>query len=105
MNRPRRIAFVLAAIATYQLSSALAQQPANSIRQRPRLPGMGDGGTVLLPNQWSLKPAGKQIKLGDFPVQIALHPSERWAAVLHTGYGDHLPRPGRQTTLCQRRRG
>src|ERR1700761_4079078 len=55
-----------------------------------RLPGMGDEGTILLPNQWSLKPAGKQIKLGDFPVQIALHPKEnRWAAVLHAGYGDH----------------
>src|ERR1700756_4514749 len=50
---------------------------------------MSDEGMILLPNQWSLKPAGKQIKLGDFPVQIVLHPSERWAAVLHAGYGDH----------------
>ncbi|MGH7135874.1 MAG: beta-propeller fold lactonase family protein, partial [Pirellulales bacterium] len=45
--------------------------------------------TIVLPNQWSLKPVGKQIKMGDFPVQVALHPKERWAAVLHAGYGDH----------------
>ena len=44
---------------------------------------------LLLPNQWSLKPAGKQIKLGDFPVQIVLHPKQPFAAVLHAGYGDH----------------
>src|SRR5207253_309534 len=53
------------------------------------LPGVKDGGTVLLPNGWSLKPAGKQVALGDFPVNMALHPSGEWLAVLHAGYGDH----------------
>jgi DNA-binding beta-propeller fold protein YncE len=76
-------------VAPALISSALAQSPDAAKQKRPRLPGMDEGGTVLLPNQWSLKPAGKQIKLGDFPVQIVLHPSERWAAVLHAGYGDH----------------
>jgi YVTN family beta-propeller protein len=42
-----------------------------------------------LPNQWSLRPAGKQLVLGDFPVNLALHPSGKWLAVLHAGYGDH----------------
>ena len=37
---------------------------------------------MLLPNQWSLRPAGKQLELGVFPVNIALHPSGRWLAVL-----------------------
>ncbi len=32
-----------------------------------RLPGMQAGGQMLLPTQWSLKPAGKQLALGDFP--------------------------------------
>jgi DNA-binding beta-propeller fold protein YncE len=50
---------------------------------------MQAGGTVLLPNQWSLRPAGKQLQLGVFPVNIALHPSGRWLAVLHAGYGEH----------------
>lgn len=54
-----------------------------------RLPGMQRGGSVLLPNQWSLRPAGKQIKMGDFPVNIALHPSGLYAAILHSGYGEH----------------
>jgi hypothetical protein len=44
---------------------------------------------VLLPNQWSLRPAGKQIALGDFPVNLALHPSGRWIAVPHAGYGEY----------------
>lgn len=53
------------------------------------LPGYQANGQVLLPTQWSLQPAGKQIKLGDFPVNIALHPSGRWAAVLHAGFQEH----------------
>ncbi len=53
------------------------------------LPGLRPDGSVLLPNQWSLRPAGKQIALGDFPVNIALHPAGRFAAVLHSGHGRH----------------
>ena len=53
------------------------------------LPGVQAGGSVLLPNQWSLHPAGKQVPLGDFPVNLALHPGGRWLAVLHAGYGEH----------------
>jgi DNA-binding beta-propeller fold protein YncE len=44
---------------------------------------------MLLPNLWSLRPVGKQVPLGDFPVNIALHPSGKWAAILHSGYGEH----------------
>jgi DNA-binding beta-propeller fold protein YncE len=32
---------------------------------------------------------GDQIPLGDFPVNIALHPDGRYAAILHAGYGQH----------------
>src|SRR5262249_59718063 len=53
------------------------------------LPGLQRGGKILLPNQWSLQPAGKQMALGDFPVNLALHPSGKWLAVLHCGYGEH----------------
>ncbi|HVM48576.1 MAG TPA: beta-propeller fold lactonase family protein [Candidatus Acidoferrum sp.] len=53
------------------------------------LPGPRPDGSVLLPNQWSLRPAGTQVPLGDFPVNIAVHPSGRFAAVLHSGYGPH----------------
>lgn len=63
--------------------------PTKTAARARRLPGVHDAGEILLPNQWSLRPAGKQIKLGDFPVQIALHPSSPWAAILHAGYGEH----------------
>src|SRR4051794_39751087 len=53
------------------------------------LPGLTREGSVLLPNGWSLKPAGKQTRLGDLPVLIAVHPTEPVLAVLHAGYGEH----------------
>jgi sugar lactone lactonase YvrE len=53
------------------------------------LPGVQASGAVLLPNQWSLRPAGRQLELGDFPVNMALHPNRRWLAVLHAGYSRH----------------
>jgi YVTN family beta-propeller protein len=52
-------------------------------------PGPQPDGSVLLPNQWSLRPAGSQVELGDFPVNIAMHPSGRFAALLHCGYSRH----------------
>ena len=53
------------------------------------LPGLRRDGFVQLPNQWSLKPAGRHIELGDFPVNIAIHPTGEFAAVLCAGYREH----------------
>jgi DNA-binding beta-propeller fold protein YncE len=53
------------------------------------LPGLEPDGTVRLPNQWALRPAGKQLELGDFPVNLVLHPSGDWLAALHAGFGTH----------------
>src|SRR5262245_34395735 len=64
-----------------------AQEPAP--RSRPVLPGLQPNGSTLLPNQWSLRPVGQQISVGDFPVCLAFHPSGKFLAVLHAGYGDH----------------
>jgi YVTN family beta-propeller protein len=52
-------------------------------------PGLTRDGSVLLPNGWSLQPAGRQAKLGDLPVQVALHPTAAILAILHAGYGEH----------------
>lgn len=52
-------------------------------------PGRQPDGSMLLPNQWSLRPAGTSVELGDFPVNIALSPDGRYAAVLHCGYSQH----------------
>src|SRR6185436_5357073 len=51
------------------------------------VPGPTGDGAVRLPTQWFLRPAGKQLLLGDFPVNIALHPAGKFAAVLHCGHG------------------
>jgi DNA-binding beta-propeller fold protein YncE len=53
------------------------------------LPGAKPDGSVLLPNQWSLRPVGKQVELADFPINVAVHPGGRFAAVLHSGYSAH----------------
>lgn len=67
-----------------------ARGPANAAaRTERKLPGMQPGGSTLLPSQWSLKPSGKHISLGDYPVNMAFHPKEDFIAVLHAGYGEH----------------
>jgi YVTN family beta-propeller protein len=43
---------------------------------------------VTLPNYWSLTPVGKQLPLGDLPLNIALSPSKKFAAVTNNGQSD-----------------
>ena len=40
---------------------------------------------VLLPNGWSLSPAGRSIPLGDLPLNIAVSSSKKWMAVTNNG--------------------
>ena len=100
----------LLGIARWQRKSSSDERPSHAplllrsapfVRQRRRsgaeidkdkkkpitLPGVEADGAVRLPNSWSIKPAGKQIELGDFPISIAMN--SNIAAVLHAGYGDH----------------
>ena len=65
------------------LSTAALPQPETAV------PGFRADGSVLLPNQWSLRPVGVQVAVGDFPENIAIHPKGEFAAVLHCGYGPH----------------
>lgn len=53
------------------------------------VPGLQPDRTVLLPAQWSIKPAGEHIELGDTPTNIAMHPTEPSAAIVHCGQGEH----------------
>ncbi len=53
------------------------------------LPGINLDGSIQLPNQWQLRPAGRAIEVGDFPVNMAIHPSGQFLAVLHAGYREH----------------
>ena len=89
-----------------------------SAREPVRLPGMTASGRVLLPNQWSLHPAGRQLPLGDLPLNMAFSPDGRYLAVTHGGYGaneiiiTHIPaaenssgaqiaRQQRESVLCR----
>ena len=42
---------------------------------------------VLLPNGWSLTPAGRSLDLGDLPLNIAVSSSKKWMAVTNNGQG------------------
>src|SRR5947209_7037777 len=64
--------------------SAPASQP-YSPAGGTNLPGKRPDGSVLLLDQWSRPPAGAQIDLRDFPVNLAVHPAGRFVAVLHSG--------------------
>ncbi|MBS1604937.1 MAG: bifunctional YncE family protein/alkaline phosphatase family protein [Bacteroidetes bacterium] len=44
-----------------------------------------EGRRVRLPNGWSLTPVGKSLPLGDLPLNIAVSPSGRFAAVTNNG--------------------
>jgi DNA-binding beta-propeller fold protein YncE/phospholipase C len=66
-----------------------AKDAAASVPLDRVLPGLRKDGSVQLPNQWSLRPAGRQLELGDFPVNIAFHPTGEFAAVLCAGYRTH----------------
>ena len=56
-------------------------------------PGQTSDGRVRLPNGWFLSPAGKQVKVGDFPMGLAISPDGKLAAVTHSGayYGAAEP--------------
>ncbi len=43
----------------------------------------------LLPNGWTLTPAGEQIEVGDLPMNIVVEPRGRQAFVLNSGWNEH----------------
>lgn len=42
---------------------------------------------ILLPNDWSLTPAGKMTKVGDLPLNMAISPDKKYIAVTNNGQG------------------
>jgi YVTN family beta-propeller protein len=85
----RKFLFGLASWLAVGLATGAAQVAAPPAASHVELPGLRPDGSVLLPNQWSLRPVGRQVDVGDFPVNIAVHPDGRFAAVLHSGFGKH----------------
>ena len=82
--------------ATALLTAALAllpapadDKPAEQKAPARVLPGLQKDGFVQLPNQWKLNPAGATLDVGDLPVNVQLHPTGQYAAVLHCGFKEH----------------
>jgi YVTN family beta-propeller protein len=48
----------------------------------------GGNEKTSLPNGWSLTPAGRTLQLGDLPLNIALSPSKKLAAITNNGQSD-----------------
>jgi WD40 repeat protein len=85
----RLLLLTFAAIVAGTALAAAGQSGGDPAKSKTMLPGVDADGSIRLHNTWSLKPAGKQLELGDLPVHAVLHPSGKWLAVLHCGYGDH----------------
>jgi len=55
------------------------------VAQRPDLETELESRRVMLPNGWSLTPAGHSLAVGDLPLNIAVSSSGKWLAVTNNG--------------------
>ncbi|MDB6131612.1 MAG: hypothetical protein JWM04_2719 [Verrucomicrobiales bacterium] len=93
MHKSRMLKVTAALASLLILSGCFAPKSNPVVAEKPdagpQWPGRSDDGSVLLPNQWRLKPVGDQVPLEDFPVNMSVHPSGKYVAVLHSGHGQH----------------
>jgi len=45
-------------------------------------------GSVELPNGWKISPVGVNVRLGDLPMKMLVHPSQRYAVIQNAGQSD-----------------
>ncbi len=57
---------------------------------RTVLPGILSNKSVLLPNHYTLTPAGKQIPVGDLPLNMVISPDDKYLAVTNNGYSEQF---------------
>lgn len=67
--------------ATLAIAAILISQRRPEIRVGPQ----PDGSTLLV-SGWSLRPAGREVKLGTMPMSSVLSPDGKWMLVLNQGY-------------------
>ena len=79
----------LSSSATLFLAASACSQEPTGKKSPVQLPGLQSNGQTLLPNGWSLRPAGEQVDMGDFPSRMELSPDGMFAAILHSGWGTH----------------
>src|SRR5215831_2751185 len=78
-RRGRRLVVAVAAIAAAATVSSSGDRPVQH-------PGPLGGGTVLLPNGWTIAPVGRHIQVGDLPLAMVESPDRRWLLVSNNGY-------------------
>ncbi len=65
----------------------VASQEGTSSKDVPRCTvGRQADGSVVLPNGWTITPAGKQVPLSTLPMSMAVSPDERYLLVLNAGF-------------------
>ena len=73
---------VLLVLAIAGVVTPLAQRPPAP----PEWPGAKGGGAVLLPNGWTVAPAGRSVQVGDFPMSMVLAPEGRRLIISNSGW-------------------
>jgi DNA-binding beta-propeller fold protein YncE len=74
------LAMLFAAGATAMLTRAQSQSLAPAV-----LPGAVGDGTMLLANGWRLAPAGRQVPVGDLPLNVVASPDGKYLIVTNNG--------------------
>ncbi|MGV3639665.1 MAG: bifunctional YncE family protein/alkaline phosphatase family protein [Adhaeribacter sp.] len=83
MNKQASLKLLALALALGSASGTLAQQQPVRPTNNPQAK------QILLPNGWSLSPAGRSLPLGDLPLNIQLSPSKKLLAVTNNGQSKH----------------
>jgi len=84
----RRLRFAPTAVVVWAAALALTLDAAVRAQESPRYAGPTDKG-FLLPNGWTLKPAGQAIPLADLPLNILPLADNRHALAATDGYNAH----------------
>jgi YVTN family beta-propeller protein len=79
----RRLVLPLMVVVLSQLAGSAFQKQAPA----RKLPGGSAEAGYLLPNGWSITPAGEQIEVGDLPLALLMHPDGKHLLVSNNGYG------------------
>ncbi len=81
--RVGRATFVAVAVSVATLHAQAPAPPAGTARQTP---GPQPDGTILLPNGWSISPAGRQVPLSTLPMSLAVAPDGKYVLALNAGF-------------------
>src|SRR5438067_495947 len=83
MSRRRLLGWAALAIALF--GSAMFVRAQSGAPSPAQQPGALTDGTTLLPNGWRLAPAGRHVRVGTLPLNIATSPDGKYAVITNNG--------------------